>query len=105
LEGGSRWENGTLTVDRNELANALERAGLNPDVAMKGRITINAVVRRACAECGLPQVATPELPVHCCCIGGPKGAIENLGVISDSGPRRFLPRTIWRVRNLLKGRV
>lgn len=95
-------KSGTVTVDRTELARALAASGLDPDVAMKSRITINAIVRRACTKCGLPQITAPGASETCSCIGGPFGAVENLGVVSDSGPRRFLARQWWKVTQAFK---
>lgn len=92
---------GTVEVNRAELAKALEAAGLDPTVAMKGRITINAVVRRACTRCGLPHIST-DGAVACSCDGGPFGPVENLGVVSDSGPRGFLARQWWKLGQSFK---
>lgn len=94
---------GSVAVDRVELARELEAQGVNPDVAMKGRITIHAIVRRACVKCGRPQITTPTA-VGCACVGGPFGAVENRGVISDSGPRSFFVRPFWLLTQAIKKR-
>jgi hypothetical protein len=110
---------GKVQVDRATLKTMLmEQHGMTEEaagrVAMRARITIEAVVHRACKRCGgytAPnhmRIRRPEEDPNtypCTCIAGPLAKVEDKGVISDSGPRKLFPRLLWRAKEAIKRRA
>jgi hypothetical protein len=99
-----------MQVDRPALKKLLmEQHGLSDEqasnIAMRGRITIEAVVHRHCERCGGATVETAAPKVRCTCPEGPMRKIENRGVVSDSGPRKVFPRLLWRAKEAIKRRA
>jgi hypothetical protein len=104
-----------MEVDRTALKKLLTEQGMPEEqagkIAMRARITIDAVVHRACERCGgytAPQLLAvrraEESPATypCTCMEGPRNKIERRGVVSDSGPRKAIPRLLWRAKEAIK---
>jgi hypothetical protein len=108
-----------MEVDRAALKQQLmSQHGLSDEeagkVAMRARITINAVVHRACTNCGgytapgllgIRRAEEDPATYPCTCIQGPRNRVENRGVVSDSGPRKLLPRLLWRAKQAINRRA
>jgi hypothetical protein len=109
---------GELQVDRKALKAMLVQQGMTEatagNVALRARITIQAVVHRACVRCGgysapnLLQIRRAEsdpATYPCTCPEGPLMKVEDKGVVSDSGPRKLFPRLLWRAQEAIKRRA
>jgi hypothetical protein len=73
-------------------------------VAMKPRAIFEGVKRSVCHKCGGCYGKSPAPNVkECDCPEGWSGTVTNLGVMADSGPRRFWPRLFWRVGQWIAG--
>jgi hypothetical protein len=109
---------GELQVDRRALKAMLIEQGMTEqaagNVALRARITIQAVVHRACKRCGgytAPnqlRIRRAELDPNtypCTCLAGPLLEVEDRGVVSDSGPRKLFPRLLWRAQEAIKRRA
>lgn len=65
-------------------------------VAMKPRTIFSGVKRSVCVRCGGCYGKSPAPNVkECSCPEGWSGTVTDLGVMADSGPRRFWPRLAW----------
>jgi hypothetical protein len=109
---------GELQVDRRALKAMLVEQGMTEeaagDVALRARITIQAIVHRACRRCG-GYTAPAQLRIRraeaepttypCTCREGPLLTVEDKGVVSDSGPRKLFPRLLWRAQEAIKRRA
>ena len=71
-------------------------------VDLRPRTQFAAVKRSVCHKCG-GSYGKAENFRQCDCPDGWEGTETDLGVISDSGPRRFLPRKIWQVQQWIAG--
>lgn len=73
-------------------------------VAMKPRTIFQGVKRSVCKRCGGCYGKSPAPNVvECSCPEGWSGTVTDLGVMADSGPRRWLPRMFWLAGQWIAG--